>query len=82
MKPFFEKVPLSYFENFPAPSRFISIPTAIQPVVHKPNTDFGRFPKLASTQHFLVFSIPLGGALHEYGWFHVRIVEEIILVDI
>ena len=28
-------------------------------------TDFGRFPKLASTQGFLVFSIPFEGAVYE-----------------
>ena len=36
-------------------------------VVHKPKTDFGYDPKIASTQHLLTFTIPIKGALHEYG---------------
>ena len=36
-------------------------------IVHKPNTDFGYNPKIPSTQRLLVFSIPIEGALHEYG---------------
>ena len=47
-------------------------------IVHKPNTDYGYNPKIASTQRLLVFSIPIEGALHEYGRCHFGIVEEII----
>ena len=36
-------------------------------IVHKPNTDFGYNPKIASIQRLLMFSISIEGALHEYG---------------
>ena len=36
-------------------------------LVYKPNTDFGYNPKIPSTQRLLVSSIPIEGALHEYG---------------
>ena len=48
-------------------------------IVHKSNIDFGYNPKIASTQCLLVFSIPIEGALHEYGRCHFGIVEEIFL---
>ena len=36
-------------------------------IVHKPNTDFGYNAKVASTQRLFMLSIPIEGALHEYG---------------
>ena len=37
-------------------------------LVHMPNTiNFGYNPKIPFTQRLLVFSIPIEGALHEYG---------------
>ena len=49
-------------------------------IVYKPNTDSGRFPKLASTKCFLVFSTVFKGALYKYacrgnhsrGWYIIR----------